>query len=146
MMQRKKTFLGIRFFQVSYSLFLFLSITSIFISKQSDVIWIWIWLFYMPFVFFGFYFYGFAMGILTQFRLKSTVKQLFSQAGIYFLLSLLLTLLSYLCFAESFDFLRDPFYTFYPANGSSLLFIVGSLLTKWIQKKTSFKDKQKSQP
>lgn len=144
MIQRKKTFLGIRFFQVSYSLLLFLSITSLFISKQSDVIWIWIWLFYMPFIFFGAYLYGFVMGILTQFRIRSTIKQLFCQAGIYFVLSLFLTLLSYLSFAESFDFLRDPYYTFYPAIGSSLLFIVGSLLTKWIQKKTANpKGKQK---
>lgn len=136
MMQRKKTFLGIRFFQISYAVLIFLSMTSVFISKQSDVIWLWIWLFYMPFVFFGIYLYGFIMGVLTQYQLKNTVKQLFSQTGIYFLLSLLLTLLSYLCFVKSFDFLRDPYYTFYPAIGSTLLYVLGSFLTKWVQKKT----------
>lgn len=136
MMKPKKSILGIRFFQVSYAILFFLSITSALIPKQSDAIWIWIWLFYMPFVFFGVYLYGFIIGILTQYRLTNNVKQLFSQTGIYFLLSLFLILFSYLCFAKSFDFMRAPFYTFYPSIGSTLLYVLGSLLTKWVQTKS----------
>lgn len=137
MKQSKKTFLGIRFFQVSYSILLLLSVTCTFISKQNDIIWVWIWLFYMPFVFFGIHLYGFIMGILTQYRLKNTMKQLLLQTGIYFLLSLCLLVSSYFAFAKSFDLLENPFYNVYPALGSTLLFLVGSLITKWIQKKHS---------
>lgn len=142
-MKQEKGILGIRFFQLSYGVLLLLSIASVFISKQSDVFWIWIWLFYMPFLFFGVYLYGFVMGIVAQHRLKTTMKQLFCQAGLSFLLLLFLLLLSYLCLGGSFSSWQDLYYTFYPTLGSSLLFVLGSLLTKWMQKKTAIlKNKQ----
>jgi len=104
-------------------------------SKGIDIIWIWIWLFYAPFSLFLVYPYGFIMGIWVQSKLTGTRKEILLLSIIYFILVLLLFMVSGLNGIFKNGILYNIDIYFYIALGSTLLFVAGAFIVKFKQRK-----------
>lgn len=121
------------FWIIYLSLFLLSTIGGIFISKDNDIIWIWISLFYMPFSLYLVYPYSFFMGIWIQNKLIGTIKEILLMSIIYFILILLLLMSSGLIGMIKNGILYNIDIKFYPALGSTLLFILGVFIVTFKQ-------------
>lgn len=132
---KNEFFSQIKAFWMIYFVLLFLFALGSFIPKDSDIIWVWIWLFFMPFTFVVIYAYGFFMGIWVQHKLKNTIKEVFFLSTVYFILHFFLYILWGLEGILVNGILYNMDLNFYPAFGSTLLFMLGAFLTKWIQKR-----------
>lgn len=124
----------IKVFWIIYVVLLFLFTLGFLLPNDSDIIWIWVWFFFMPFSMFIIYLYGFFMGVWIQHKLNCTTKELLFLTIIYFILHFFLFIIWCLD-----GILRGVLYYieayFYPALGSTLLFLLGAFLAKWIQKR-----------
>lgn len=140
---KNKYIYQIRAFWIIYLILLSLFVLGSLIPKDSDIIWIWIWLFCMPFTFFVIYAYGFFVGIWIQNKLKNSIRDIFFLAIVYFLLHFFLYILWGLEGILLNGFLYNMDFNFYPTFGSTLLFMLGAFLTKWMQKRMIKKSKSK---
>ncbi len=104
-------------------------------SKDNDIIWIWGWIFYIPFSFCLVYPYGFLMGIWAQSKLTGTTKEILLLSIIYFILVFLLLMVSGLEGILKIGILYNIDIKFYPALGSTLLFVAGAFIAKFKQRK-----------
>lgn|GEM_PF-1250324 len=132
----KNIFIKFSLFWKIYFFLLFLcSLGGIFIPWDSDIIWIWIWLFYVPFSFFLVYLYSFIMGIYIQRKLTGTTEEILLLSVIYFILVLILLTIS----LSNKILINGIIYIiklkFFPALGSTVLFIAGALIVKFKQLK-----------
>jgi len=123
------------FWEIYFFLFFLCSLGGIFIPWDNDIIWIWIWLFYVPFSFCLVYPYGFIMGIYVQSKLTGTRKEILLLSIIYFILVLILLMLSLLDVILTNGILYIIRLTVYPALGSTLLFVLGAFIVKFKQQK-----------
>lgn len=129
----KNIFIKFSLFWKIYFFLLFLcSLGGIFIPWDNDHIWIWI--FYVPFSFFLVYLYSFIMGIYIQRKLSGTIEEILLLSIIYFILVLILLTIS----LSDKILINGIIYIiklkFYPALGSTLLFIVGAFIAKFKQR------------
>lgn len=132
----KDSFGKIKGFWITYCILLFLSaLGGIFISKDNDIIWIWFYLFYGPFIFFFVYLYGFFMGIWIQYKLRGETKEILFMSVIYFITTFFLLIICAIDGILINGILYDIDIKFYPTLGSTLLFILGAFITKFIQGK-----------
>ena len=129
---KNKYIFQIKAFWIIYVILLSLFVLGSLIPKDSDIIWIWIWLFFMPFTFFVIYAYGFFLGIWIQNKLKNNIKEISFLAIVYFILHFLLYLLWGLKGFLLNGITHNIDRYFYPAFGSTLLFILGAFIAKWI--------------
>lgn len=124
------------FWKIYFFLFFLCSIGGIFIPWDNDIIWVWIWLFYIPFSFYLVYPYGFIMGIIVQSKLTGTAKEILLLSIIYFILVLILTLVSGgLNGILINNILYNIDFKLYSTLGSTLLFVVGAFIVKFMQRK-----------
>ena len=131
----KGSFGKIKGFWITYLILFFLCSICILIPDDNDIIWLWLWTFYIPFSLILVYPYGFFTGIWVQYKLRGKTKEILFISIIYFILIFFLLRIYLFEGMLKNGILYYVDMSFYPALGSTLLFILGAFITKFIQGK-----------
>lgn len=125
----------LRPFWMSYLLLLALIMLGLLIPNGHDLNWPYGVFFYVPFIFFGVYLYGLVLGISVQRKMRNTTKTILITTVIHLIFTTLLLLPPCLGGIITNGILYHDVSFLFPTIGSTLLFFIGSLITKKLQQR-----------